>query len=358
MRTALALLFSRTGFSDKFLRRGKMIKITEEIIPKLESIIGRPLSYIELCRALNLKPKTGDSKKKQLNDIQLCCTMEIEKRPTRYIIIEVYPFVVPLLQQLNANNKFQLFFEKLIYNKFKANSFQPLCLSNMEMLMLFEETNENFKYVFNPDALEAVKEIKGENLYYFTDIGRIVYKILSRWTKRQLERMNKRYVISTKRGFRLISKDSKGYYHKENIKDDTELFSWCMSIYADAIKEVMPEGWAGEWVPEWQWLKFEGAVNRLVAEKSEGKYCRLKEVTVIIPPPDPWFRARLIEQYNKIELNSQTNKESQRKISSTTQLDEYTGAERKKFIEYTIDLHPPFFFLEILRQLQEKPAKD
>ena len=100
-----------------------MIKITEKIIPKLESIIRQPLSYVELCKALGLKTKTGDSKKKQLNDIQLCCTLEIQKRPTRYIVVEVYPFVIPLLQQLNGNNKFQLFFEKMIYNKFKHKIF-------------------------------------------------------------------------------------------------------------------------------------------------------------------------------------------------------------------------------------------
>lgn len=41
-------------------------EITASIIPKLKAIQGRELKYNQLCEALDIKPKTGNSKPTQI----------------------------------------------------------------------------------------------------------------------------------------------------------------------------------------------------------------------------------------------------------------------------------------------------
>ena len=331
----------------------------ETVIPKLEGLVGQPMKYNQLCKALNIKTTTGGSKQNQLDELRLYCDIFLSNDPTTYTITNIYPEAVAFLQKINGNDKFQLYFETLVYKKFKANDFRPVHLSNMEILRLFEEINVNFPYAMNDEAIKAIDIVKGEDISYFMDMAKIVYRILLQWAKRRLKVMSIRGVVALSDGFRLYSIDPRtGHQIKYDVQEGTELFSWCISIYGQAVIDIMPPKWAGEWVAEWQWRRFEKRLSELTEERSEGKYCNIKKILTITPPTKEWFKEMLIKQYEQLSVEAQTNKESQRKISSTTQLDEYTGAERKKFIEYTIDLHPPFFFLEILRQLQEKPAKD
>ena len=44
------------------------------------------VSYRELCKRLNIKEYTGNSKYAQLKDLEAICEFHMESKPTRYII--------------------------------------------------------------------------------------------------------------------------------------------------------------------------------------------------------------------------------------------------------------------------------
>lgn len=64
----------------------------EEIfnIEKMKEIIGQKVKYKDLCQLLDIKYKSGNSKMKQLQDIQLYCKLRKDSSPIRYVIEEVY----------------------------------------------------------------------------------------------------------------------------------------------------------------------------------------------------------------------------------------------------------------------------
>lgn len=334
-----------------------LTKINESIIPKLESIKGKELKYSALCKELNIPTKQGDSKTSQLSNLQLYCQLDKLTSPTRYVVVETYD--KELLSVLKYNNKFQLLFDAMIYNTFLENKGKPLYLSHMEILKLFKEVNENFSYACNS---EHMRKMGGEYIY-MSEMSQTVYKILRQWTKRRIKHMEARKIILLSQGFRLyIPVVGKYGLYKviHNVDIDSPEEKACQEIYNQAVEEIMPEGWGQEgknWVAEWKWKAFEKRIAELVKERFDGKYIDMREIIIMRPPSIEWLESKVNKIYSEISNLTDINIEACRKIMETTQLDNNTGAERKKFIEINMALCPPIKFKEELIKKNEEEDK-
>lgn len=328
-------------------------QINESIIPKAEAIINQPMKYSELCRALSISPKTGDSKPAQLNELQCYCNIEIESNPTRYIITEVYD--PEFIHSLSSTNKFQRLFDAALYQAVLNNKGQPLYLSSMETLKLFQEVNENFSYACNSEQMARM----GEEYLYMSSMSQTVYKILRQWTRRRLEQMADRKIILPSAGFRLYKPHigSYGIYKTiYNVPMNSSEEKMCQEIWDEAVSDIMPVDWnRSMWVAEWKWRKLEKRISELTKEKFNGEYIDMRSVIIMRFPSNEWLRNKLEQTYREISDFSGITIEACRKIMNTTQLDKNTGEERKKFVEINMGLNPPIKFKEELKKkIKEK----
>lgn len=293
--------------------------------------------------ALDVPIKVGNAKIAQIDDLDMYCLLERLDSPTRYVVKEVYDST--LLSELNGNNKYQALFEAMMYKTLIANGDSPLYLSNMETLELFEEVNENFKVACNRDAMAQL----GEAYANFADMGQVAYKILKQWTKRRLEIMELRGIITTARGFRLYS-EVNDYIITTNISIDSELEKICQEIYHRAVVEIMPEGWHGEWVGAERWRRFEDKIKELVREQFDGDFYDLKPITIIFPPRKQYLIEVLDKMYTDMPELALINNESCRKILETTQLDKYSESERKRLVNISIKQEPEIKLKKLLNK--------
>lgn len=327
----------------------KKEEFNEEIIEKLKMIIGQELKYKELCSKLNLKYKGGEAKSHQLDQLNLYCELEVLSKPTKYIVKKVYDNAVNIFEQLHGNNKYQDLFEGAMYQALLNNNCKPLYMSNMEMLSLFNEVNENFSYCCN----EYYMGLLGGSYLTLNEMSQIAYKILREWTKRRMRQMEARKVILTRQGFRLYSKINQAYIIY-NVDIDSEKEKMCQEIYDRAAKEVLPEDWHGEWVQAWRWEKFEERIKELVYEYSHGDYCDLKPITIISPPREEYLIEILNKIYNKIPELQEINKEAVNKIFNTTQLNKFSGEDRVMLIDISIKENPQVLLKNKIKEVYKR----
>lgn len=335
-------------------------------IEKLKSVQGQELSYKGLCEALDLPIKTSNSKTSQLQSLQSYCDIIVRQKPTKYIITEVYEGALPIIEELNQNNKFQLLFDAALYQLFILNKCQPIYASSIDLLKLFKEVNSNFSYACNSSHMRAM----GEEYLYMADMSQIVFRILSQWTNRRIKQMAQRKIVTVADGFRLYRiahiNDSKGdliYSYKEgvNVPFNSELHHQCQTLYSMAIEKVLgPDrgkdiGWLS--MGQWQLLKYE--INSLVREKFNDTYCGLKAVKILCPPEEEWLRAKLIQTYQQLDVPAfeKINQEATRKILETKQLASYSLEEKNKYINLNVNPRPEFAFKDKLFQ-KEKRERD
>ena len=112
-------------------------EITANIIPKLKAIQGRELKYNQLCEALDIKPKTGNSKPTQIQNIGTFCELEQLERPTRYVVHEVYEEQFQAFLELNQQNRFQYYFEAALYQHFLKYLMRSMTISLSQEIKRF-----------------------------------------------------------------------------------------------------------------------------------------------------------------------------------------------------------------------------
>lgn len=310
-------------------------------IEKLRAVEGQELKYKALCEALGESTKTGNAKMSQLNNLQMYCRLDTLDHPTRYIVREVYDG--QLITEINGNNQYQEVFDAVMYQALLNADNQLLYLSNLELLSLFAEVNENFTYSLNRNIMMKLSD----NPYKTVEMAQIVYRVLKQWTKRRIDLMEKRRIVITRKGFRLYSKTGH-YIYKHNVPIDSELEQSCRKVWNDALNETIGLNWKGQWVPDDKWAAFKSAITKLVQERFNLIYFDMKPVTVFSPPAEDWLRDKLAEIYKQAPALESINAEACRKILSTTQLDSFTGQERKHFVNTNIVLNPEISFKELL----------
>lgn len=341
---------------------GRLITVDKEIIPKLQAIIGQELKYHQLCEAIDI-PRLGTRQKaNQLKQLEMYCNFDVLSKPTRYVVKEVYEAEVKAFEKINGNNKFQMMFDAVVYQAFLENGGQPIYVSTTDMLRLFAEVNENFVYTCSAENMARL----GEDFICFTEMGQIAKKMLGQWTRDRLDNMVGRSFIVKEKAYRLYTQH-KGQYGifrvGHDISTDSDLGKQCMAIMAQAIEEIVPSKYIttndkGEsnklWMPLPIYNSLQIRVAQLTQEKFNGEYCDLKEISVLRPPEGTWIRTKLTEIYSKIPALHDINTEVCRKILSSTSssLDKFTGAEKKRFIDINIKMNPK---VSLKKELQ-KPA--
>lgn len=339
----------------------------EKIIENINKIKGQELKYKKLCEELNMPVKTSNSKKSQLKELSMYCDIQELEKPRRYIINEVYEEELEILKLLNSNNKYQIMFDAAIYQIFLNNNGESIYVSNMDILKLFQEVNENFSYACNKDNILMLDE----DYDYMSEMGLTVYKILNQWTQRRLKSMENRCVIQMYNCYRLYKKVKLAdfeYIDKWNVPIDSDANKICQDIYRQAIDEIMPENWGIEfkdkngniksgkfWVPEGQWKRFQSRVQELVKIRFNNGFDDLKPITRIDCPATDWLKKKSAQLCKQLNAITEINEESCRKALDTKskQLDNITQMQRKQFIEINMKANPPFLFKEKLKEFKE-----
>lgn len=339
--------------------------MNKDIIPKLKSIVGQELKYHQLCEALDI-PRLGTRQKvNQLKQLQMYCEFEILSKPTRYVVNEVYEKEIKAFDKINGNNKYQMMFDAVVYQTFLENNGQPIYVSTTDMLRLFAEVNENFVYTCSVENMAKL----GEDFIYFTEMGQIAKKMLGQWTKDRLDNMAVRSFIVREKAYRLYTQH-KGQYGtfrvRHDVSTDSELGKQCMAIMAQAIEEVVPDKYIQKatesnqnkvlWMPLPIYNSLQARIAQLVQEKFNGEYCDLKEISVLKPPEGQWIYKKLTEIYKELPALHDINAEACRKILASTSenLDKFTGAERKRFIEVNIKPQPKISLKAELEKLKKE----
>ena len=302
---------------------------------------GERLSYKDICILLNLNPLPAqnsiNTKNNILSQLRQYCEIEeckLNPKQVKYIIKQIYS--KPLVSTIHKNNKFQEYIEQAVLTKALQQPSKKLYLSNIEILYLASLVNKNFKIICNWDLAKQLESRTWLHSEAFT-----IYSILHRWLKERLVQMHNRHIIELQRGYRVyktfINNKGQEITIKENVVKGSELEAKCQEIFALAIKDTLgvPKKWNGEWLPNTVYTDLKRNIRRYAIEllKKEG-WDNIRVINVIIPVQN----VNLLKDSLK-DVEEILNKEAQRKIKETSQLDHLTGRERKIAIDELIDIH-------------------
>ena len=309
--------------------------------------IAISLGLKDICNLLQCQIPNGTcSRKAFIKQLKQFCEIEEIKdngKATKYIIKQIYS--KPLVETIHKNNKFQEYIEHAVLTKALAEPTNKLYLSNTEVLYLTSLINKNFKIICNWNFAKQL-----EDRTWLHSEAATIYSVLYRWLRERLIQMHSRHIIELQRGYRVYKTftNNKGQEItiKENVKKDSELEEKCKEVFVNAIKHTygVPKNWKGEWLPPTVYEELQRQV-RFWAKKIfvEEGWDNVRTVNVIIPVQN---KELLKDSISKVEET--LNKESQRKIQNTKQLNHLTGFEREIAVEELIDIHTQVDYLSLL----------
>lgn len=343
------------------------LEFDKTVKEKLKECINQELKYSELCKKIGIQAKSGASKRAQLNDLASYCDIIKLSKPTRYVIKEVYDVAFEVINKIASNDKYQMIFDGILFQALLNNNQYPLYVSGLELIEMFQEVNKNFAITFSSSDMAKI----GSDYQYMSEMSEVVYRVLYQWTCRKIESMNKRGVIRLSSGYRVYSEykgfDGKTYLRKYDIPQSTsekinEFDIMCNKIYLDTKNRILPQRKIidengkeklNSFYPSYKLAEFDMALGKEIHKATDGKYCKMKKVNIILPPYNEWMIEKLKEIYSEIPNFKEINEEACRKILETTQLDKYTNEERKKFVLFNMSNNPPFMFKNKLKEIEE-----
>lgn len=326
----------------------------QQLMTKMKKIEGQELKYPALCTALDLPRKNGRSKVFQIENLNQYCKLEVLQNPTRYVILDVYEEADAIINELKKDS-YQAAFEAALYQIFLKTNCETIYASTSNLLTLFKEVNHNFNYTYSQEL------IMSDRYRYMSTMNDVVFEILSQWTRRKLERMHTRHVILLSRGYRLYKKvksstNDKEYVSIYDVPMDSEDYKRCMTIYADAIRNILPNNW-GEvvndkifrpYVPKETWDAFQNELERLTLSEFNGEYFTVKEIYVIKPSQKDWVAKRLLELYQDYPSFEKINQEACSKIIKTSQMPHINGEQKREFISINMSINPSVSLKELV----------
>lgn len=345
--------------------------LSKENLENLKSIIGKEVKYKQMCEIIGIPVKSGASKKAQIKDLQSYCSLSILKNPTKFVVEEVYDEAFTIINDISANNKYQKIFDAALYHALIKNHGQPLYVSGLELIQLFEEVNENFDVTFNKEALQKI----GQEYLYMNSISDILYRVLKQWTEHKLKSMDKRGIIRLAYGYRVYKKihGTKGDFlikydvPQTSIDNIVELDQLCMTIYSKVHERCFPflqESYIQEkkdkkekinyFIPEYKLKLFNEELDKEIFKATNGTYCKMKRVKVITPCQKEWLQEKLKQIYTEYPALDEITNEVCNKVLTIKQLDDFTGAERKLYAKMNINRKPDFLFRERLKEIEDK----
>ena len=316
-----------------------------KLVDALIKIEGRELKYRELCNAVDMPVREGNTRASQLDKIRNYCQLDTVDNvyPTRYIVQEVYPEADALINELDKDS-YQAAFEAALYQIFLKTNCATIYASTSNLLRMFQEVNDNFSYTYS----QAVEN--SEHYGYMSLVNGVVYNILAQWTRRKLLTMKNRYVIDLNRGYRLYKQrynpeGKETWLETYDVPEDSPDHQICLSIHSKAVNEVMPPNWGKvidnrvykPYVSTEQYKAFEARLAQLTQEAFDGEYVKVKEVYIIKPATKEWIANRLLDVYEHYPSFEKINKEACTKIIQTSQLSCITGKQRREFVDINMN---------------------
>lgn len=340
---------------------------TPAFVELLPSIVGQQLKYIDLCRALDLKPKSSDSKTKQLKDIGLYCDIQEVIVPgsrgrgntTRYVVHEVYD---EAQLPIHANNKFQAPIEALIFSILKANNYRTLYYTNSQLLECLNMVNENYRFIKNPSnrKLLASSDMGADDTNMIYNGASKSGEILMKWADRALKNMDDRGFILYRHGFCLVLSDVyTGRKTIFNVPLDSDMERIVLGCYRAAYEELgLKFEPKRRWVPNGLKPKFYDAFDEALKNNQQLERMFHSQHLVVaggyranvITPNGKDIEATL-NQYNNTIINT----EAQRKIHTTKQLNQLTGDQRNRLIQEIIATPPSVRYYELIESSKNSP---
>lgn len=306
---------------------------------KLNRILGQPLTYKQLCQALNIPAKSGKSKIYQLEDLALYCNIQTSSHPTKYTVTEIYDQVL-----LPSKAKFQAPMEIIIMQLFKANNYETLYLTNSRLLEYMKLVNSNYRIIKNPKFREKLP-FETEILY---DSASKSGEILMKWLGRALEKMEGYGLLKWQKGYCLISKnvfDEEEYISVFNVPLDSEEEKEIMECQRQAyIKLNLKYDEVHRWVPPGMKAQYQSQFDKEIQSAFDGEFDGGFQVNVLTP------NVKGIKEILTIyESEQMLNQEAQRKIKETKQLNYLTGYNREKLIKEIISRPPSIDYQSIIQ---------
>ena len=317
----------------------------EKIIENTQSVIGQELKYNDLCTALAIPAKEGNAKKKQLKWLSSFTDLTKLNSPTRYRIDKVYPDIYAIIDKISTD-ECQAAFDAALYCKMLGGEGYPLYISNLELLLLFNEINNNFLNLNGLDTVEA-------------QIGNIVYDVLVTWTTHRLESMARRGTIRMIDGYRVYTKhytkEGLPYLKKHNVtissnrNNKETLDGLCDAIFHQAKNDIFPtiiwkdknnKAHHTNKINPYLWPVFNNHMNSMIQKETDGKYVKLKRVKVIFPPDDKTLIQLLNDWFKKTKaLNLKLlNTEAQKRITKSQKLKQFASNDINNFIKEFISI--------------------
>ena len=337
----------------------------EHLMEKLKLVEGQEFRFGKLCEALGEETKKGTGKRnKFFNELAVCCQLEYNPDTKKYKVAQVYDEAIEMLELLSSKNQYQLLFEMAVYKACLENNGQPLYLSGMDRLRMFQEVNDNFSYACNRDIMNKID--KNCEYDYMPDIGIDIYRILNEWTKRRLKDMAGRHKIIVTDAYRLlmsfhVDEYDYDYIRTLDVASDSELEKECIEVYNKAIELEMPEDWGKTdkgkyWVGDVRWSNFQKTVRRLTREHFGKPFHDLKPIIKVSCASSQWLMDKIIELSKELNALERINGEACRKVleSKAKAFDEITQGQRKEFVEINMKPNPVVDFRQMLRDYNKK----
>ena len=326
-------------------------QLPKDAAQKLLKIVGKELSYKDICREIGMEPKTGNTKLAQIAELQKYCDLKKIDGTQRYAVSSYFgEDVANFVDYLNADDQ-QLLFDCALYQEFLKHPNQPLYLSGTEMLLLFNEINQNFLTTFDREAITAIKP----DFAYMADMSQIVYRILHQWAMRRIDNLDKRRLVLRRRGFRLYSIHDIKQEHivtKHNVEPNSDLERRCQKVWSEAYNAATGQTYretnAIDWMPEARWVKFKSELNKQARIEFEQEgYIDIRPIMILSPMSADWLKKTVDYILSTVGKPIVINQEAKQKVLYTTQLDAIcTNNQRKEFISYNIDIKPPQWYIK------------
>lgn len=290
----------------------------------------KEITYRQLCQELNIPQLNGNSKVKQLNQLDGIC--EYEKRNTKYIFLRMRDTEERFL--FNNRAIYAPYIEYIISELF-AKEGPPndnlIFFNTMELLYWCNMVNKNFKQVryasdFSKVAICALNEFNLTDLDFFVDTT--YEKILKPIVRSALKSMDNKKSIVINRGYKLYSKTQDWIKHKNVLATSPE-GKILAKIEAESLTELGIRGMTELMFSKKHLLPKYYALTSQKCEERLGYDGFYSCYAMIVNPK------RI--KYNIGELKKELNEKIQARVLTAKSLDTLTMVSRKMFIDSMIN---------------------
>lgn len=215
-------------------------------------------NYKELCTVLEIKVSSGNTKIKQLNELQMYCNFVKDKN--KFIINEIYE--TPILMLDRTNNKYIDLIANILISYLHTKDIttkKSITLTAGNMMEILGLVNENYNIGNrHKRELSQVLNIDILSVYYFYNNTRNEFKnIISRSLKSLKNRRvldyqliktiytkDKKYIEATEEDISLIIDIEKIALNKLGLKNFKEVFLKCkLREFQKIVKKLLPTNW-------------------------------------------------------------------------------------------------------------------